>query len=145
MNENKKQLISLKDFIDTYGTYYDNDMRAILAWSVYNGNQAELIAAIADLAALMHTEFMKDKRRTWEWTYYAFMNLVHIDENSNTTECLNAMRMAYMAYQGNPKAFVKAADDIMTNPNITWEGVETLHPELKELYNIGKAEQENES
>ena len=77
---------------------------------------------------------------TWEWTYYAFMNLVHIDENSNTTECLNAMRMAFMAYQGNPKAFVKAADDIMANPNITWEGVETLHPELKELYEIGKNE-----
>ena len=66
------------------------------------------------------------------------------NENSNTTECLNAMRMAYMAYQGNPKAFVKAADDIMSNSNITWEGVETLHPEIKELYNIGLAEEKNE-
>ena len=140
MNENKKQIMSLKEFANTYADFYKNDIQMILAWSVYNGNQAELIASIADLAALMHTEFMKDKRKTWEWTYYAFMNLVHIDENSNTTECLNAMRMAYMAYQGNPKAFVKAADDIMSNPNITWEGVETLHPELKELYELGKNE-----
>lgn len=144
MNENKKQAMSLKDFTNAYADFYKNDMQLILAWSMMNGNQAELIAAIADLAALMHTEFMKDKRKTWEWTYYAFMNLVHITDESNTTECLNAMRMAYMAYQGNPKAFVKAADDIMANPNITWEGVETLHPELKELYELGKEETDNE-
>ena len=130
--------MSLKDFTNTYADFYKNDIQMILAWSVYNGNQVELIGAIADLAALMQTEFMKDKRRNWEWTYYAFMNLVDRDENSNTTECLNAMRMAYMAYQGNPNAFVKAADDIMSNPNITWEGVETLHPEILELYKAGK-------
>ena len=112
----------------------------ILAWSTYNQNQADLISSIADLAALMHTEFMKDKRKTWEWTYYAFMNLVEIDENSDTTKCLNAMRMAYMAYQGSPQSFVKAADDIMQNPNITWEGLEALHPEIKELYELGKSE-----
>lgn len=136
--------MSLKDFTNTYADIYKNDIQTILAWSVMNGNQAELIAAIADLAALMHTEFMKDKRKTWEWIYYAFMNLVHITEESNTTECLNAMRMAYMTYQGNPKAFVKVADEIMANPNITWEGVETLHPELKELYDLGMEETGNE-
>lgn len=132
--------MSLKEFVDTYAMFYDSDIQMILAWSTYNQNQADLIASIADLAALMHTEFMKDKRKTWEWTYYAFMNLVHIDENSNTTECLNAMRMAYMTYQGNAKAFVKAADEIMANPNITWEGLEALHPEIKELYELGKNE-----
>lgn len=130
--------MSLKDFVNTYAMFYDSDIQMILAWSTYNQNQADLIASIADLAALMHTEFMKDKRKTWEWTYYAFMNLVHIDENSNTTECLNAMRMAYMTYQGNAKAFAKVADEIMANPNITWEGLEALHPEIKELYDLGK-------
>ena len=45
-----------------------------------------------------------------------------------------------MTYQGSPKSFVKAADDIMQNPNITWEGLEALHPEIKELYELGKNE-----
>ena len=139
MNE-RKPIISLKEFVDAYHTFYDSDIQMILAWSTYNQNQADLIASIADLAALMQTEFMKDKRKTWEWTYYAFQNLVEIDENSDTTKCLNAMRMAYMAYQGSPKSFVKAADDIMQNPNITWEGLEALHPEIKELYELGKNE-----
>lgn len=130
--------MSLKDFVDTYAMFYDSDIQMILAWSTYNQNQADLIASIADLAALMHTEFMKDKRKTWEWTYYAFMNLVHITPESNVTECLNAMRMAYMSYQGDAKAFVKVADEIMANPNITWEGLEALHPEIKELYEEGK-------
>lgn len=130
--------MSLKDFVDTYAIFYDNDIQMILAWSTYNQNQADLIASIADLAALMHTEFMKDKRKTWEWTYYAFMNLVHITPESNVTECLNAMRMAYMSYQGDAKAFAKVADEIMANPNITWEGLEALHPEIKELYEEGK-------
>lgn len=139
MNE-RKPIISLKEFVDTYHTFYDSDIQMILAWSTYNQNQADLIASIADLAALMHTEFMKDKRKTWEWTYYAFMNLVHITPESNVTECLNAMRMAYMSYQGNAKAFVKVADEIMASPNITWEGLEALHPEIKELYELGKME-----
>lgn len=130
--------MSLKEFVDTYAMFYDNDIQMILAWSTYNQNQADLIASIADLAALMHTEFMRDKRKTWEWTYYAFMNLVHITSESNVTECLNAMRMAYMSYQGDPKAFAKVADEIMANPNITWEGLEALHPEIKELYEEGK-------
>lgn len=130
--------MSLKDFVDTYAMFYDNDIQMILAWSTYNQNQADLIASIADLAALMHTEFMRDKRKTWEWTYYAFMNLVHITPESNVTECLNAMRMAYMSYQGDAKAFAKVADEIMANPNITWEGLEALHPEIKELYKEGK-------
>lgn len=130
--------MSLKDFVDTYAMFYDSDIQMILAWSTYNQNQADLIASIADLAALMHTEFMKDKRKTWEWTYYAFMNLVHITPESNVTECLNAMRMAYMSYQGDAKAFAKVADEIMANPNITWEGLEALHPEIKELYEEGK-------
>ena len=137
MNE-KKLIISLKEFVDTYAMFYDSDIQMILAWSTYNQNQADLIASIADLAALMHTEFMKDKRKTWEWTYYAFMNLVHITPESNVTECLNAMRMAYMSYQGDAKAFAKVADEIMANPNITWEGLEALHPEIKELYEEGK-------
>ena len=137
MNE-KKLIISLKEFVDTYAMFYDSDIQMILAWSTYNQNQADLIASIADLAALMHTEFMKDKRKTWEWTYYAFMNLVHITPESNVTECLNAMRMAYMSYQGDAKAFAKVADEIMANPNITWEGLEALHPEIKELYELGK-------
>ena len=132
--------MSLKEFVDTYAIFYDNDIQMILAWSTYNQNQADLIASIADLAALMHTEFMKDKRKTWEWTYYAFMNLVHITPESNVTECLNAMRMAYMSYQGDSKAFAKVADEIMANPNITWEGLEALHPEIKELYELGKNE-----
>lgn len=140
MEENKKIITSLKDFVNAYGHLYASDIHMILAWSVHNHNQPELIAAIADLAALMQTEFMKDKRKTWEWTYYAFQNLVEIDENSDTTKCLNAMRMAYMAYQGSPQSFVKAADDIMKNPNITWEGLEALHPEIKELYELGKKE-----
>lgn len=130
--------MSLKEFVDTYAMFYDSDIQMILAWSTYNQNQADLIASIADLAALMHTEFMKDKRKTWEWTYYAFMNLVHITPESNVTECLNAMRMAYMSYQGDAKAFAKVADEIMANPNITWEGLEALHPEIKELYELGK-------
>ena len=137
MNE-KKPIISIKEFVDTYAMFYDSDIQMILAWSTYNQNQADLIASIADLAALMHTEFMKDKRKTWEWTYYAFMNLVHITPESNVTECLNAMRMAYMSYQGDAKAFAKVADEIMANPNITWEGLEALHPEIKELYELGK-------
>ena len=137
MNE-KKLIMSLKEFVDTYAMFYDSDIQMILAWSTYNQNQADLIASIADLAALMHTEFMKDKRKTWEWTYYAFMNLVHITPESNVTECLNAMRMAYMSYQGDAKAFAKVADEIMANPNITWEGLEALHPEIKELYEEGK-------
>lgn len=132
--------MSLKEFVDTYAMFYDSDIQMILAWSTYNQNQADLIASIADLAALMHTEFMKDKRKTWEWTYYAFMNLVHITPESNVTECLNAMRMAYMSYQGDAKAFAKVADEIMANPNITWEGLEALHPEIKELYELGKNE-----
>ena len=90
MNE-RKPIISLKEFVDAYHTFYDSDIQMILAWSTYNQNQADLIASIADLAALMHTEFMKDKRKTWEWTYYAFQNLVEINENSDTTKCLNAM------------------------------------------------------
>ena len=130
--------MSLKEFVDTYAMFYDSDIQIILAWSTYNQNQADLIASIADLAALMHTEFMKDKRKSWEWTYYAFMNLVHITPESNVTECLNAMRMAYMSYQGDAKAFAKVADEIMANPNITWEGLEALHPEIKELYELGK-------
>ena len=137
MNE-KKPIMSLKEFVDTYAMFYDSDIQMILAWSTDNQNQADLIASIADLAALMHTEFMKDKRKTWEWTYYAFMNLVHITPESNVTECLNAMRMAYMSYQGDAKAFAKVADEIMANPNITWEGLEALHPEIKELYELGK-------
>lgn len=131
----------MKDFVEQFHAYYDNDIRMILAWSVYSNNQPELIAAIADLAALMQTEYMKEKRKHWEWTYYAFMNLVpDIDSNSTVTQCLNAMRMAYMAYENDAEAFARVADDIMTNPNITWEGLEALHPEIIEFYREGKRE-----
>ena len=142
MNENKQQkqpLMPLKEFVNTYSTFYDNDIKMILAWSVYSNNQPTLIAAIADLAAIMQTQFMQDKRKHWEWSYYAFQNIIpEITEKSTSTECLNTMRMAFMAYENDPKMFVKVADDIMKNENITWEGLEALHPEIKELYEEGK-------
>ena len=41
MNENKKPIMSLKEFANTYADFYKNDIQMILAWSVYNGNQPE--------------------------------------------------------------------------------------------------------
>lgn len=119
--------------------YYDNDIQMILAWSVYNGNQPELISAIANLAALMHSQFTQEKRKYWEWTYYAYQNIIpEITPDSNSTQCLNTLRIAYIVYENDPKTFVKVADNIMSNHNITWEGLEALHPEIIEFYRMAK-------
>lgn len=130
--------MKLKEFVNTYDVLYKTDIEMILAWSTYNSNQADLIAAIADLAALMHREFEKTSRKHWEWSYYAFMNLVPvIKEDTESVICLNALRLAYMSFPNDAKVFAKVADDIMISKNISWDAVNSLHPEIAEFYKEG--------
>jgi len=134
--------LTLKDFIDMYGVLYEKDIDIILAWSTYNQNQAELIAAIADMASLMQTKFLQDKRKHWEWTYYAFCNLIEdLEPDADATKCINTLRMAYMAYENNPKSFAKIAEKIMLCKNISWEAINDMHPEIKTLYERGLKEE----
>lgn len=118
--------IGLKEFIDAYDVFCRNDYEIIVRWAAYNGCQAELISLITDLAASM----VKDKRalefQIKEWSSYAMQLVPTIAADTNFTTCINALRLAYFAYDG--EQFAKIADDIMKAECMTWAIVEDMHP-----------------
>lgn len=125
----------LKDKITQYeyfGIDYD-DISIITQWAIEAHKEADLISAIGALAQAMALDAKQEKRRTREWSYYAYTSLVpEISANADFTTCINCIRLAYMAFDN--KQFVDAVDKIMVSNHITYEVLKEMHPEIYEKY-----------
>lgn len=118
--------ISLKEFIECYDVFCKDDFDIIVKWASYNGCQSELISLISALASSMAEDKKALEFQIHEWAAYA-MNLVpEININTDFTTAINALRLAYFAYNG--QQFVDFADKIMAVGCMNWGLVEDMHP-----------------
>ena len=118
--------ISLKQFLEYYDVFCKDDFDAIVKWASYNGCQSELISLVSALASSM----VEDKRalefQIHEWATYAMELVPEIDVHTDFTTAINALRLAYFAYNG--QQFVDFADKIMKVDCMSWSLVEGMHP-----------------
>lgn len=125
--------LELKHFLESYDVFYKDDFDAIVGWAAYNGCQADLIESISALAKSIAEDKRSLEGQVHEWAYYA-MNLVpSIEEDTDFTTCINALRLAYFAYNGHQ--FINAVDYILRSKNITFETVADMHPMITMKYN----------
>ena len=118
--------ISLKEFIDIYDVFCKDDFDIIVKWAAYNGCQSQLISIISALASSMVEDKKALEWQVKEWSYYA-MNLVpELYADTDFTTCINALRLAYFAYDGDN--YVRFCDKIMECACMDWATVEEMHP-----------------
>lgn len=118
--------LNLKQFLEYYDVFYKNDFEAIVGWAAYNGCQSELISTISALASSMVEDKKALEYQIREWSSCAMQLVPTISADTDFTTCINALRLAYFAYDGDQ--FIKIADDIMKANCITWAIVEDMHP-----------------
>lgn len=125
--------MNLKQFLESYDVFYKDDFDAIVGWAAYNGCQPELIECIAALGKSIAEDKRSLEWQIHEWSAYA-MNLVPaIEEDTDFTTCINALRLAYFAYNGHQ--FIDIMDYILKSKNITFETVADMHPMIAMKYN----------
>lgn len=130
--------MSLKEFIECYDVFCKDDFDIIVRWAAYNGCQPELIATVGALASSMAEDKRALEYQIHEWSNYA-MNLVpEITEDTDFTTCINALRLAYFAYNGHQ--FIDAVDYVLKSKNITFEIVAEMHPMIAIKYSQLKEE-----
>ena len=130
--------LGLKQFIEYYDVFCKDDFDIIIKWAAYNNCQPELISAIAALATSMTEEKRAFEWQVKEWSNYA-MNLVpEINEDTEFKTCINALRLAYFAYDGYQ--YIDVVDQILKSKNIEWAVVEEMHPMIVMKYNQLKEE-----
>ena len=118
--------ISLKQFLECYDVFCRDDFDAIVRWASYNGCQAELISLISALASSMAEDKRALEFQIHEWAAYAMELVPEIDVHTDFTTAINALRLAYFAYNG--QQFVDFADKIMKVDCMSWSLVESMHP-----------------
>lgn len=132
--------MGLKEFIQSYDVFCKDDFDIIEKWASYNGCQAELISNISALASSM----VKDKQALdWqikEWSAYAMQLVPNIEEDTDFTTCINALRLAYFAYDGHQ--YIDIVDYILRSKNIAYETVAEMHPMIIMKYNQLKEQYE---
>lgn len=125
-------MMKLRDFIDKYGFFYENDFELIIKWIENNGYQKEMIQLITKLTESLVAEHKQYKSRSKEWSSYAMSILPEITEETDFTTCINAIRLIYMGYRGSQ--FRELCDNVMKSKYIDWEIVKSMHPYIYEAY-----------
>lgn len=118
--------MSLKEFIECYDVFCRDDFDIIVKWASYNGCQSELISLISALASSMANDKKALEFQIHEWAAYAMELVPEIDIHTDFTTAINALRLAYFAYNG--QQFVDFADKIMKVDCMSWSLVEDMHP-----------------
>lgn len=118
--------MSLKEFIECYDIFCKDDFDIIVKWASYNGCQSELISLISALASSMASDKKALEFQIHEWAAYAMELVPEIDIHTDFTTAINALRLAYFAYNG--QQFVDFADKIMKVDCMSWSLVEGMHP-----------------
>jgi hypothetical protein len=118
--------MGLKEFISIYDVFCKDDFDIIIKWAGYNGCQSQLISLISALASSMVEDKKALEWQVKEWSAYA-MNLVPtLYADTDFTTCINALRLAYFAYDG--EQYIQIVDNIMQCDCMTWAVVEEMHP-----------------
>lgn len=118
--------MGLKEFIDIYDVFCKDDFDIIVKWAGYNGCQSQLISLISALASSMVEDKKALEWQVKEWSAYA-MNLVpELYADTDFTTCINALRLAYFAYDG--EQYIKIVDNIMKCDCMNWAVIEEMHP-----------------
>lgn len=128
----------LKEFLEVYDVFCKDDFDAIVKWAGYNGCQAELISLITALASSMAEDKRALEWQIKEWSSYAMQLVPNITEDTDFTTCINALRLAYFAYDGHQ--FIDIVDYILQSKNITYETVAEMHPMIAIKYGQLKEE-----
>lgn len=118
--------MGLKEFLEVYNVFYKDDFDAIVGWAAYNGCQAKLISLITILANSIAEDKKSLEWQIKEWSAYAMQLVPEIDIHTDFTTAINALRLAYFAYNG--QQFVDFADKIMKVDCMSWSLVESMHP-----------------
>ena len=126
-------MMRLKDFLNAYDGYIPaDDFDFILMWSRINHNEKDLICMISKLAEQMAMDKEINENRAREWASYAMQLVPEINEDTDFTICINAVRLCYLAYQG--KQFIDNIDKILVSNNIDLEHIKSLHPYIYQYY-----------
>lgn len=123
---------NLFEFISDYGAFCNDDLELIAKWAIYNGYQTALIGKITELAQSLVDEGFKFQHRTKEWCTYAMSLVPEISADTDFETCINAIRLAFLAYDG--MQFTNAVDYILTSNNITIQHLDEMHPEIAQKY-----------
>ena len=114
--------INLKEFLTYCEGQYTDDFDAIMKWATYNDYQLELIEMVFILVRTLKDEKQKLAEQIRNWSIH-MMNLVpQITKNTDLQTCLNALRIAYFAYDGSQ--YINVFEQVLQSDNINMEIVE---------------------
>lgn len=133
----------LREFIERYGDFEDNDLQLLVMWATKYNKEPELIGVLNELAKSVADKDRAYKAKVREWTYYAYSTaMLPVSADASFPVCINRVRMADLAFTQDD-IFVKAIDEILESKEMKLDYIKEMHRDIYERY-IAAKERQNE-